>query len=134
MAPRPKPDHLKIIDGTFRAERAHPEVVPALDGDPVKPKWLTGRGAAIWKEKLSVYRRRGQSVVGCESALAQYCALEASMIDGYRRREKPIASEVNTYRTFAREFYDTPASQLAKAAGSAAPPKNPFLNRDRKPE
>ena len=45
MAPRAKPDHLKLLDGTFRPDRTHPPVVPTLPGDPIKPSWLTGRAA-----------------------------------------------------------------------------------------
>src|SRR5215469_12135827 len=127
--PQPKPDHLKIIDGTFRPDRSHPAVVAQLSGDAVMPRWLKGRAASIWREKLAVYRRRGQSVAGCEAALAQYCALEAAMIESYRQKQRPTASDVNTYRTLAREFYDTPASQIAKATGAPTPKANPFLVR-----
>jgi hypothetical protein len=129
MAPAAKPDHLKIIDGTFRRDRSHPPVVAPLPGEPIKPLWLRGRAAKIWLEKTAVYRRRGQSVAGCEAALAQYCALEAAMIEIYRQKQRPTATDVNTYRTLAREFYDTPASQISKATGAPVPAGNPFLVR-----
>jgi hypothetical protein len=127
--PRPKPDHLKLLDGTFRRDRSHPLVVAPLPGEPVKPAWLKGRAAKIWLEKTAVYRRRGQSVAGCEAALAQYCSLEAAMIELYRQKQRPTATDVNTYRTLAREFYDTPASQISKATGAPVPNANPFLVR-----
>jgi hypothetical protein len=131
MPPAAKPDHLKLIEGTFRRDRSHPPVVAPLSGEPVKPAWLTGRAAKIWSEKTAVYRRRGQSVAGCEAALAQYCALEAAMIESYRQKRRPTSAEVNTYRTLAREFYDTPASQISKATGAPVPNANPFLVRGR---
>jgi hypothetical protein len=129
MAPAAKPDRLKVIDGTFRRDRAHPPAVAPLSGEPLKPSWLRGRAAKIWSEKMTVYRRRGQSVAGCEAALAQYCALEAAMIESYRQKQRPTSAEVNTYRTLAREFYDTPASQISKATGAPTPSTNPFLAR-----
>src|SRR5690242_3574636 len=49
--PKPRPTHLHIVDGTFRGDR-HPENEPNPGGEPVKPKWLKGRGAALWDEVL----------------------------------------------------------------------------------
>jgi hypothetical protein len=61
---------------------------------------------------VETYRARGQSIVGCESALAQYCALEAALIEQYQKRITPPVAQVNAFRVYAAEFYDTPASQV----------------------
>jgi len=127
------PDNVKELRGTLRADRSHPRQVTLLEGDPVKPTWLRGRAAKLWKERVATYRNRGQSVRGCESALAHFCRLDAEMIEMWLRKEPPSASLLSALKAFACQFYDTPASQIAKAAGSAAPPVNPFLNRGRPP-
>jgi hypothetical protein len=113
---------MKIVKGTFRKDRAHAPTVPALDGDPRTPKWLKGAARRIWHEKLADYEDRGQSVRGCEGPLAQYCALEADLIDARRRRIPITVALINAHRIYASEFYDTPASHQgprAKATGNA---------------
>jgi hypothetical protein len=127
------PDNVKSLRGTLRPERSHPREVNLLDGDPVKPVWLKGRAARLWNDKVATYRNRGQATRGCESALAHFCCLDAEMIEMWLRGEVPSASVLNALRGFAGQFYDTPASQIAKAAGTAAPAVNPFLARGRRP-
>ncbi|QOZ52874.1 hypothetical protein XH90_17020 [Bradyrhizobium sp. CCBAU 53338] len=105
-------------------------MVSVLDGQPVKPAWLKGRAAKLWAEKVATYVERGQSVVGCESALAQYCSLEASLIEQFVKKLTPPTSQLSAYRTYAAEFFDTPASQIGspkqpkagKFAGNGQPP------------
>jgi phage terminase small subunit len=46
---KPKPQHLKVVDGTFRPDRES-----TVEGDavplPPRPKYLKGRAAKIWDE------------------------------------------------------------------------------------
>ena len=112
---KPQPDAWKVLKGTFEPSRAGEQVVKPLQGEAIAPKWLKGRARRLWDEKLAVYARRGQTVVGCEGALAQYCSLEAELIDGYTRKVEIPVAKVNAFRIFANEFYDTPASQHAPA-------------------
>jgi hypothetical protein len=123
--PKPTPNRLKILRGTFKAQTAHDEVVAPLPGtlaDP--PPWLGTLGRRLWTEHAATYARRGQSVVGCEAALAQYVALEAQLIET-RRKRRPISAGILTaYRMFASEFFDTPASQIGR--GKTATPSNRF--------
>lgn len=130
--PKKTPDRAKVIRGTFKGKGGKgndgpaPPVVPALAGDPVMPKWLTGGAAELWRERVAIYQRRGQTVVGCERALAVYCKLEVEIIDRWRTR-KPVATPlVNALRYWANEFYDTPAAQ--HSAGTKAPTANRFTN------
>lgn len=127
------PDNVKALRGTLRPDRSHPREVALLAGDPVKPTWLKGPAAKLWREKVATYRNRGQSVRGCESALAHFCALDAAMIEMWRKGEVPSSSMINALKALACQFYDTPASQIAKAAGGAAPAENPFLRHGRPP-
>jgi hypothetical protein len=99
----------------------------------VKPQWLKGRAAKLWIEKTAIYEARGQSVVGCESALAQYCAMEAALIEQYRKKDTPPVAQVTAFRMLAAEFFDTPASQIGRMSkpkggafsGNGQPPPPP---------
>ncbi len=108
---RAKAPHLKVINGTDQPCRKTVQVVQPIDGEPVRPTWLTGPARRIWDTKLGRYEARGQAVAGCEDALAQYCALEAELIALWRKKLAPTVAMVNAHRIYANEFYDTPASQ-----------------------
>ncbi|TXL75624.1 hypothetical protein FHP25_13290 [Vineibacter terrae] len=83
-------------------------------GDVVKPAWLRGRAAKLWAEKVAIYAARGQSIVGCEAALAQYCSIEAALIEQYRKKNTPPVAQITAFRILAAEFFDTPASQIGR--------------------
>ena len=127
---KPQPDALKLLKGTFEAAKAREQVVNPLEGAASAPKWLRGRGLRLWHEKLAVYARRGQSVVGCEGPLAQYCALEAELIEGYRRKAEVPVAKITAHRIYASEFYDTPASQHVPAKRE---PSNRFARNGHRP-
>ncbi len=116
-----RPDAMKVVRGTFKPSRALEAVVEPLAGEPTVPKWLKGAALDLWREKCGIYERRGQSVVGCEAALAQYCRVEADLIDRWRRGSDVPVALINAHRIYANEFYDTPASQQAagKKVGAA---------------
>jgi phage terminase small subunit len=92
------------------AERPDPEDIPP-------PAWLSPEAKKIWKRKVDLYRKRNQKVDGFQDALAQYVQLEAQLIKEWGAGITPTASCITQYRTFASEFYDTPASQKVPAAG-----------------
>ncbi|MCA6103930.1 hypothetical protein [Bradyrhizobium australafricanum] len=135
--PKGKPPELKVISGTDQPVRRRERVVSVLDGQPVKPAWLKGRAAKLWAEKVATYADRGQSVTGCESALAQYCSLEASLIEQFVKKLTPPTSQLSAYRTYAAEFFDTPASQIGspkqpkagKFAGNGQPPQGELASQ-----
>lgn len=127
---KPKPDGEKVIAGTFRHDRTHPAVTPTLHGAVTVPSWLSPLGKAAWLHRVSIYQRRGQSIVGCEDALATYCDLYAQIIEG-RKVGKPAPVSVYTaFRIFASEFHDTPASQLGNRAAKPET-ENPFIKNRR---
>ena len=128
--PKGKPPELKVVAGTDQPCRRRERIVRPLDGAPIKPMWLKGRAAKLWDEKVTAYMARGQIVVGCESSLAQFCALEAMLIDQFTKKLTPPTSQINAYRSFAAEFFDTPAAQI----GSAKQPKaSKFASNIQKP-
>jgi hypothetical protein len=120
--PPPLPDAEKKRRSTFQKVRSHPPVVAQLPGDPEKPSWLTGMGADLWFKKVAVYRYRGQSVRGCESALAQYCAVEASLIAAWITGESPSASMLNVFHKLGVGFFELPAAQISQSTGAPTPP------------
>lgn len=129
---KPTSKALKVLRGTFQPCRARTATIAPLEGEVVVPRWLTGLARQLWTIKAGTYARRGQSVVGCEAALAQYCRVEADLIDRWRKgREVPVAL-INAHRIYANEFYDTPASQ--QAAGSQATASNRFARNGRAPD
>ncbi|QOZ17446.1 hypothetical protein XI02_22340 [Bradyrhizobium sp. CCBAU 21365] len=62
--------------------------------------------------------------------MAQYCSLEASLIEQFVKKLTPPTSQLTAYRAYAAEFFDTPASQIGspkqpkagKFAGNGQPP------------
>jgi hypothetical protein len=114
-----------MATGTDQPCRRHDEIAPVKEvGMLVKPKWLKGRASKIWDEKIDKYSERGLNVLGMEDALAQYCALEADLIDQWTRKLTPPTAQVNAHRIWAAEFHDTPASNLTRGKDSGK--GNPF--------
>jgi len=103
------------LQGTSQKCRETQRTVDVIDDPILRPKWLIGRARKIWDEKISRYEKRNQNISGCEDALAQYCSLEASLIDDFwRKKITPPTSMLNSHRIYSAEFYDTPASQQVR--------------------
>lgn len=108
-----KPTPLKVVEGrgTVKKTRPRKQAVPDINGEPIKPEWLMGRAIIIWDVKVATYKARGQNVVGCEGALAQYCQLEAKLEQLWGAHETPTTAMINAHRVYANEFFDTSASK-----------------------
>ena len=115
--------------GTARKDRPRVEMFPVLDRaswkPPVKPEWLDGDASSIWDAKVALYESRGQIVKGFESALAQYCALEATLVKAYRMGGAPQANLIQQHRSWCTSFFDTPASTTVTTSKLGV--DNPFL-------
>ena len=129
--PKPLPPEQLKARGTEKPTRQRHNVVPYLDGEIVIPAWVKGRARKLFVERCNVYARRRQVIAGCEESLAHYCCLMASVEDRRRKGVDVTASEMGQLRTWAHEFYDTPASQVAK--GPAPDKDNPFAKRGTPP-
>jgi hypothetical protein len=117
---------IKMNKGTYQPCRNKEEVREEVgdNSDLVCPDWLGGRAKKIWSEKLEIYNKSGLNVSGSGHALAQYCALEASIIGFYERNEAPSMAMINAHRIWASEFFDTPASgHVAKPSGKKSSSK-----------
>ena len=75
MAGRPpKPTALKVLEGTWRPDRANPaEVSPAAPADLSPPQWLTGGAGDKWNELAPTLARNGLLTECDLDALALYC-------------------------------------------------------------
>ena len=128
---KPKSNIIKMNQGTNQPCRSYDELFETEpDEGVIRPEWLNEDAKEIWDAKVSKYIKRGQSVSGCEDALAQYCALESDLIAKFYKKDiTPPMAMVNSIRIWANEFFDTPASQLVKPSGSKT--TNPFLKHGR---
>ena len=68
--PRPKPTALRILHGSRLPKNLH-EPMPA--GAVTKPRWLTGRGAVLWRRLMAVLRPMGLATSADQIPLARYC-------------------------------------------------------------
>ena len=131
--PKPKPTNLKILEGTDQPCRR--PSAPSSKGfaPPERPKWLKGAARKIWDSKLAKYEQDGLDVSRCGDALAQFCALEAKLINLWRQgvnADVPMALYAQ-YRVMANEFFETPASRLAGNVATNSPQGNMFANNGR---
>lgn len=130
----------KKLAGTERPDRKVIELFSntgpldpaAAYSEPDMPPGMRKEAEKIWERKLKRYRERGQIVRGCEDALKQYCEIEHD-IALLRRKSKPVPiAMIREHRTYAAEFYDTPASRKSPVVAPQSK-ENPFLkNMNRK--
>lgn len=118
----PSPEQQRA-KGETRPSRAVVDLFPDHSSRPdpesiEPPKWLSVAAKKIWRDKVERYRQRNQKIAGFEDTLAQYCALEAELIEMRRKKLLPPMAMINGYRLFAAEFYDTPASHKVPASGN----------------
>ena len=132
--PGRKKESAKVLNmrGTDRADRPREAPVEHLVGPARKPKWLKDLASDIWDEKIENFEERGQSARGCESLLAQYCSLEAALINHWEKGEEPPITWVNAHRIYGNEFFDSPASQQVPNPGAV--PSNPFNSHGKPPK
>lgn len=140
-----KPESADVLHlrGTLREDRRRKQrdINPhALEGEPMKPEWLDDEdpiiktASELWDRKVDEYAWRGQPVRGCESTLAQFCCLEATLIENYwKKGQEPPVTMVNSLRLYAAEFFDSPDS-MEKAPSRGKAPDNPFDQHGQPPK
>lgn len=73
-----KPDELKILDGTFRADKdGDPAVLVPGDGEPVPPGHLKGEALTFWKQIVLQLLKMGVAKVSDSAELAAMCEWHA---------------------------------------------------------
>lgn len=96
---RPKPAYLKLVTGN-PGGRPVPTTEPVLSEAPVKRAWLTGRGAEIWDEVVSI---AFWLTIADSYKLAAWCDREADF-EKPRKRSKFTASDRREHRSLGSEL------------------------------
>lgn len=114
------------------AVNLYADVFSSGDEEITPPPRMTASALAIWHEKVAIYKARGQKIKGFEATLKVYCETEAALMHGFATRTYSVAL-LNSYRSYANEFFDTPASQRVKASTVDRTGNQFVMNGKRKP-
>lgn len=129
MPNRRKPDRLKILEGTDRPGRMHPEpefpvVESPAEIDP--PDWLTGPEAVKeWRHVTELLIPVRVFTEGDITALGHLCNLHAECVALYRLSKSPTGAQLTQLRLYLTEFGLTPASR-SRAGTVASGMRSPF--------
>ena len=72
--PAPKPTQLKVLQGTYRPDRARGEVFPEPPDDLTPPDWLSEPARDKWSELAPILATHGLLTKCDLDTLALYCA------------------------------------------------------------
>lgn len=136
---KPKPDHLRVLDGTKRADR-HPDEVPDPGGTlPVEPpKYLGDVAAEFWSEVRPILHGMGVGTEGDQWSLEAMALMYEDAIEAYKdvqehgrfyyhdksetRKKNPALVEMrqalDKLRIWFNEVGLTPAARANLQAGS----------------
>ena len=96
-----KSDHLKLLAGTSRYDRAAPTtpVLPVLDVVPNPPAWLVNLEAVReWHRLAGVLTANKLLHAGNLSLFGQMCALHGYLVQAWATGEPPTAALISTHR------------------------------------
>lgn len=99
-----KPDHLKVITGTARPDRALPPkpALPALEGVPPAPDWLPNAFAANeWRRLAPVLVANRLLHDGNVNVFGQLCALHGRLVQMWAAGTIPTAALLSAYRALS---------------------------------
>lgn len=74
---RPKPTHLKVLEGTARADRMPTHEPEPPDGDIIRPEFLKYRAAELWDQYAPALVEMGTLTVVDVPNFAAWCVLMA---------------------------------------------------------
>ena len=124
MPQQPKSDHLKLVHGTFRKDRAKPSI--AGDSDPPDcPDWLPDDAKAHWLQTMAHLNDLGVALRTADAdALAAYCQLFSQ----YKADPAKFpASRFGLLAKIWQQFGFTPRDRaLLGIEPRSAQPANPF--------
>ena len=144
--PPPKPSKLKLLEGTYRPDRAaNNEPQPKAEHSAC-PNWLSPDGKKKWKEYAEKLTRLGLLDELSEELFAQYChwwgrfrqaqrlitkhGAPVSQREGYQKLEREAQMMMNR---LAKEFGFGPGSRShVNVPKQQADPLEDFLKRGRK--
>lgn len=133
-----KPEHLKVISGTSRADRK-PEPgaadIPAIDEMPQMPAWLTSQhGQDEWRRLGPILLRHRLLTEANVNAFASLCALHGAIVQFYAAGTVPSNGMLGQHRALLMQFGLTPASASKARAhgGGGGESANPFGRNGRR--
>lgn len=126
--PRPrKPTRLKVLEGTDRPDRAHPEPDIPEASDLSAPDWLNGPDAAdLWTKLAGLLGKVRVLSEGDLDALGHLCNLHGRCVRLWRAGESPTAAELTQLRMLFGEFGLTPATRSKAGQLGKEHDENPF--------
>jgi hypothetical protein len=105
--PRKTPRHLKLLKGTLQPCRDSPAGValPALDGVPIPPVWMTDLTAiAEFRRLASVLMANRLLTAGNVALLAHLAMLHARITASWMADETPTAALLTVYRRLSGDL------------------------------
>lgn len=102
-----KPDHLKLLTGTARADRVAPATpaLPPIDAVPIPPAWLTNL------EAVREWHRLAPVMVACKllntgnlQILVQVCALHGRLVEMWTAGATPTAALIMAFRKLSNDL------------------------------
>lgn len=122
---KPKPTHLHVVTGTFRANR-HPLSEPQPEGEVIRPRFLKGRAARIWDEYAPELIRIGTLRSVDAHMFAAWCSLASEL---EQDPERMTAARIAQLRALASCFGMDASSRarLGTGAEKSADPEDEFL-------
>lgn len=128
---KPKPTHLKALEGTTRADRA-PEGEPEFKaGDVTPPDWIHDTVLRVdflseWERIVGQLREWDALAEVNQGALEGICIMYAQAVRGARLGDTTEARQsFESYRKGLNEFGLTPASKGRSGNNGAKKPKDP---------
>lgn len=97
-------DHLKLLSGTGRPDRAAPETpaLPVLDSVPPPPLWMTNLNAMKeWNRLAPALVANRLLHEGNIAMLGQLCALHGHLVQMWIEGETPTAALLSAYRALS---------------------------------
>ena len=112
--PPKKRDHLKVVSGTARADRAEPVgiEIPVLETVPSAPDWL-GNAHAVkeWNRLAPIAVANKLLTEAGLSAFGVMCATFGEIVKLTAAGMPPTANMIAQYRALANDFGLTPVAQ-----------------------
>ena len=118
-----KPTNLKLVHGTDRPDRAHPEIeLPLVVETPDAPDWMINTFAVDeWNRLTQILMANKLLTDGDLSTLGHLCNLHGKMVQLYNAGETPTASMLSTLRNMQSDFGLSPVARgKVSAAGNPA--------------
>jgi len=119
---RPKPSHLKLLEGTARPDRARTAEPQPPDGEVQRPAFLKGRAATLWNQYAPACEKMGTLTVVDVPTMAAWCVLMANF---ERKGAAMQASQIAQMRLLGDALGMSASARAKIGTGGEKPSKDP---------